>query len=103
MHIPSLPVLCVLVLMLGFTVNGISPGCYALAAHFYPTSIRATGVSWATGVGRLGAITSAGAGSAMLAAGWTFSEVFMFLPLPLAAGALALYCKKQRRAIAKTH
>jgi AAHS family 4-hydroxybenzoate transporter-like MFS transporter len=39
MHIPSLPVLCVLVLMLGFTVNGISPGCYALAAHFYPTSI----------------------------------------------------------------
>ncbi|PXW49956.1 AAHS family 4-hydroxybenzoate transporter-like MFS transporter [Grimontella sp. AG753] len=103
MHIPSLPVLCVLVLMLGFTVNGISPGCYALAAHFYPTSIRATGVSWATGIGRLGAITSAGAGSAMLAAGWTFSEVFMFLPLPLVAGALALYCKKQRRAIAKTH
>jgi MFS family permease len=102
MHIPSLPVLCVLVLMLGFTVNGISPGCYALAAHFYPTSIRATGVSWATGVGRLGAITSAGAGSAMLAAGWTFSEVFMFLPLPLVAGALALYCKKQRRAIANS-
>lgn len=102
-HTPSLPVLCVLVLMLGFTINGISPGCYALAAHFYPTSIRATGVSWATGIGRLGAITSAGAGSAMLAAGWTFSEVFMFLPLPLVAGALALYCKKQRLVIAKTH
>lgn len=94
-YTPAMPMLCVMVLLLGFTINGISPGCYALAAHFYPTSIRATGVSWATGIGRLGAITSAGAGSAMLAAGWTFNEVFMLLPLPLLAGILALYCKKR--------
>lgn len=94
LHTPSLPGLCLLVLILGFTINGISPGCYALAAHFYPTSIRATGVGWATGVGRLGAICSAGTGSMMLAAGWTFSEVFLFLPLPLLAGALAMSCKK---------
>lgn len=103
LHNPSLPALCILVLMLGFTINGISPGCYALAAHFYPTSIRATGVGWATGIGRLGAITSAGAGSAMLAAGWAFSDVFLFLPLPLLIGALALYCKKQQLVTAKTH
>lgn len=103
LHTPSLPGLCLLVLLLGFTINGISPGCYALAAHFYPTSIRATGVGWATGIGRLGAITSAGAGSMMLAAGWTFNDVFMFLPLPLLAGALALYCKKQRLVIANSH
>lgn len=92
---PSLFLLYALVLILGFTLNGINPGCYALAAHFYPTSIRATGVGWATGIGRLGAITSAGVGSLMLAAGWTFSDVFLFLPLPLLAGALAMYCKKR--------
>jgi AAHS family 4-hydroxybenzoate transporter-like MFS transporter len=38
----------------------------------------------------------------MLAAGWTFSEVFMFLPLPLVAGALALYCKNND-ALSQTH
>ncbi|WDC19238.1 MFS transporter [Escherichia albertii] len=101
LYTPSMPLLCVMVLLLGYTINGISPGCYALAAHFYPTSIRATGVSWATGVGRLGAITSAGVGSAMLAAGWTFNEVFMFLPLPLLIGTLALYCKKRCQVIVK--
>lgn len=96
LHTPSLPLLCALVLVLGFTINGINPGCYALAAHFYPTFMRATGVSWATGIGRLGAIAGAGVGSAMLAANWTFSDVFLFLPLPLLAGALVMYCKKQR-------
>ncbi|MFE8151310.1 aromatic acid/H+ symport family MFS transporter [Brenneria goodwinii] len=95
LHMPTLPLLCSLVLLLGFTINGINPGCYALAAHFYPTFMRATGVSWATGIGRLGAISGAGIGSAMLAANWSFSDVFLFLPLPLLFGALAMYLKKQ--------
>ncbi|HFZ8993975.1 TPA: hypothetical protein ACIPUI_004273 [Citrobacter freundii] len=48
----------------------------------------------ATGIGRLSAITSAGVVCAMLAANWTFSDVFLFLPVPLLAGALAMCCKK---------
>ena len=35
---------------------------YALAAHVYPSSVRATGVGTATSVGRLGAILSSYAG-----------------------------------------
>lgn len=56
---------CLLVWLLGFCINGVNPGCYALAAEFYPTCIRATGVCWAMGIGRFGAI--AGADTLMLA------------------------------------
>lgn len=95
---PSMAVLCPLVLVLGFTINGINPGCYALAAQFYPTRMRATGVSWATGIGRFGAITGAGIGAMMLSANWSFNQVFMFLPIPLLVGVWAV-CAKRRHGL----
>jgi AAHS family 4-hydroxybenzoate transporter-like MFS transporter len=51
----------------GACVNGIQVGMYAVAAHVYPTAIRATGVGWALGFARLGGVLSAFAGSALLA------------------------------------
>jgi AAHS family 4-hydroxybenzoate transporter-like MFS transporter len=90
---PSMSTLCLFVGLLGMSVNSVNPGCYALSAQFYPTFMRATGVSWATGIGRLGAIVGAGAGSLMLAANWSFNQVFLFLPLLLVIGVLATYGK----------
>ena len=40
----------------GFCGSGAQVGANALAAAFYPTTYRATGVSWALGVGRSGSI-----------------------------------------------
>ena len=42
---------------------------YALAAHVYPTSVRATGVGTVVGVGRLGALLSPYTGAWALDAG----------------------------------
>lgn len=93
---PTMMVLCPLILLLGYFVNGVSPGCYALSAHFYPTRMRATGVSWATGIGRLGAISGAGLGALILAANWNFSQVFLFLAVPASLGILAQYFKARQ-------
>jgi AAHS family 4-hydroxybenzoate transporter-like MFS transporter len=90
---PTMAVLCPLILLLGYFVNGVSPGCYALSAQFYPTRMRATGVSWATGIGRLGAISGAGLGALILAANWSFGQVFLFLAVPSLLGVLAQYLK----------
>ena len=90
---PTMQVLCPLILLLGYFLNGVNVGCYALAAAFYPTQIRATGVCWATGVGRLGAISGAGIGALMLAADWNFSQVFLFLAIPSLIGVTALWIK----------
>ena len=42
----------------GFGVAGAQVGVNALAAATYPTASRATGVSWANAVGRIGSVLS---------------------------------------------
>lgn len=62
---PLFPVLAMLTLS-GGLINALMVATYALAAHIYPTAVRATGVGAAVSVGRLGAVLSAGVGSWML-------------------------------------
>jgi AAHS family 4-hydroxybenzoate transporter-like MFS transporter len=42
--------------LLGFLVIGAQAGLNVLAAKFYPTFVRSTGVGWALGIGRIGSI-----------------------------------------------
>lgn len=53
----------------GFFVNSVQTTLYALAAHVYMTSVRATGTGAALAVGRLGAILSSFIGATVLAGG----------------------------------
>lgn len=64
----------------------------ALAAAFYPTMMRATGVGWALGIGRLGAITSPLIAGAILAAQWPPAGFFFAAALPLLACAICVLC-----------
>lgn len=48
---------------IGAFINGVPTTMYALAAHVYPTAIRATGVGTAVGVGRVGGVVSSLTGS----------------------------------------
>jgi AAHS family 4-hydroxybenzoate transporter-like MFS transporter len=45
-----------LAFLLGFLVIGAQAGLNVLAAKFYPTFVRSTGVGWALGIGRIGSI-----------------------------------------------
>jgi AAHS family 4-hydroxybenzoate transporter-like MFS transporter len=46
-------------------------------AAFYPTKIRSTGVGWALGIGRFGAVLGPFLGGAMLSSGWAVATVFL--------------------------
>ena len=59
---PTLPIIAMLAII-GAFINAAQVTMYALAAHVYPSSVRATGVGTATSVGRLGAILSTYAGA----------------------------------------
>jgi AAHS family 4-hydroxybenzoate transporter-like MFS transporter len=48
-----LVLLCVAILVAGFCVVGGQPAVNALAANYYPTTLRSTGIGWSLGVGRL--------------------------------------------------
>ncbi|HWZ38288.1 MAG TPA: MFS transporter [Bradyrhizobium sp.] len=73
----------------GFCVVGGQIAANALAAGFYPTSIRASGVGWALGIGRVGSIIGPLVGGALLAAKWSTSAVFMAAAAAALCAALA--------------
>jgi len=61
-----------IVVLLGITggmINAVQANMFALAAHVYPTDVRATGVGTTIAVGRLGGVVSPYAGAWALEAG----------------------------------
>ncbi len=71
-------------LLIGITISGGMVGFNALAAAFYPTSARATGVSWALGVGRFGSISGSLLGGYLLGRSMDFSGIMAVLIVPVA-------------------
>lgn len=69
----------------GFCTVGGQIAANALAAGFYPTSVRSTGVGWALGIGRVGSIIGPLVGGALMTAKWSTGSVFM-------AAAIAAFC-----------
>jgi AAHS family 4-hydroxybenzoate transporter-like MFS transporter len=61
----------------------------ALAAGFYPTSVRASGVGWALGIGRIGSIVGPLVGGVLLAEKWSTAAVFMTAATAALVAALA--------------
>jgi AAHS family 4-hydroxybenzoate transporter-like MFS transporter len=90
----SVGMLMLLVFLAGTLMNTAQSSMPALAAAFYPTQGRATGVAWMLGIGRLGGIV----GSFLIAelARWnlSFAQVFMVVAIPGLVAALALLVKQ---------
>jgi AAHS family 4-hydroxybenzoate transporter-like MFS transporter len=74
----------------GFCVVGAQIGSNALAATFYPTFIRSTGVGWALGIGRIGSIVGPVLGGFMLSAGWHTPTIFLIGALPVLIASVAV-------------
>src|SRR5579871_6376205 len=75
----------------GFCVVGGQIAANALAAGFYPTSVRATGVGWALGMGRVGSIVGPLVGGILLAAKWSTAAVFLTAAGAALCAALAAF------------
>jgi len=56
----------------GLLVNALQTSMYALAAHVYPTSVRATGVAYAATLGRTGGLVSSLTGASFIQAGGAY-------------------------------
>jgi AAHS family 4-hydroxybenzoate transporter-like MFS transporter len=60
----------------GFTLGGASTGVVALMAASYPTAIRSTGIGWAIGMSRFGAVVGPVLAGLMLSSGWSLHAFF---------------------------
>lgn len=87
--------LAVLVTVAGFCMSGGQTGLNAYAPSCYPTSARATGVSWMLGMGRFGSILGSMVGGVLLGLGWQFTAILMLLAVPALLAAFAVLSARQ--------
>lgn len=88
-HPPAF-VLTILLIIAGGSTVGTMAVIHALAADFYPTNIRSTGVSFSAAMGRFGAITGPLFGGFLLAVNLPFEQNFIVFSIPGIIGAIAI-------------
>lgn len=87
----SISVLMASLLAINFLNTCSMMGLYAIATNSYPTPMRASGLGYSIGIGRLGAVVSPVVVGFLVAAKWGVFSVFLLLVVPmLILGALLL-------------
>ncbi|MEL4893490.1 MFS transporter [Xanthomonas protegens] len=69
--------------VIGAALFGSMAGLYALAPIVFAPSVRTTGLGWAIGIGRVGAILSPMTVGVLVDAGWQPANLYYVLALPL--------------------
>ncbi|SMG01373.1 MFS transporter [Burkholderia singularis] len=83
-----LPLLLAAVFVGGFCIVGGQPAVNALAGHYYPTSLRSTGIGWSLGIGRVGSVLGPLVGGQLIALGWTHDALFHAAAVPVLGSAI---------------
>jgi len=94
-----MPVLSLLIFIAGATTIGTQLLLYAGAAQLYGLSMRSTGLGWASGIGRNGAIVGPLLGGALMGIELPLHLNFMAFAIPGAIAVLAMtaYALNERR------
>jgi MFS transporter, AAHS family, 4-hydroxybenzoate transporter len=87
-HSPQL--LASIVFCAGIALGGVQPGLVYIVAHYYRDEVRATGVAWGLGVGRLGSVVGAATGGAVLAWMQSIQRAFFMFALPVLIAGLGM-------------
>jgi MFS family permease len=80
-----------LIFLIGLTVQGGFNGFYPAAARVYPAASRATGIGWAMGAGRTGAILGPLLAGYLMDGGASTLALFCIFCVPLVISGLAAY------------
>jgi AAHS family benzoate transporter-like MFS transporter len=79
-----------LLVLIGATSIGTTNVVYALAAQYYPSALRGTGIGVASGVGRLGAFAAPVVIGALVGLAFPIQYTFLFMALPALVGMLVV-------------
>jgi benzoate transport len=77
-------------LVIGVCLFGSMVGLYAMTPLLYPAAIRTTGMGWAIGIGRIGAILAPIVAGLLIDAGWSASQLYYAFAVPVAATVLVV-------------
>lgn len=93
----STPVLFLLVGLAGASTIGTQIVTYAYAGQFYPMAIRSTGIGWASGVGRSGAILAPIVIGTLVGMALPLQHNFLAIAIPAVIAAIAVACIRHGR------
>jgi AAHS family 4-hydroxybenzoate transporter-like MFS transporter len=85
------PLLLAAAALAGVGIVGSQIGLNALCAQLYPTSIRATGIGWALGIGRIGSIIGPLLGGVFLGWNWKMQMILLASAVPALIAAFAVF------------
>ena len=74
----------------GFCIVGGQAGLNAMAASFYPTDLRSTGVGYTLGIGRVGGIVVIPVAGALNDRGWMARQLLLLAAVPAAVTVMGL-------------
>lgn len=86
--------LIVVVLLAGIVMNTLQASLPTVAALFYPTQGRTTGVSWMMGIGRFGGVAGSYLVAELVRREFSLEQVFLSLAVPAAIMAICLLLKQ---------
>jgi MFS transporter, AAHS family, 4-hydroxybenzoate transporter len=92
----SIVLLAVSITAVGICSIGSQSFINVMSASVYPTAIRSTGVGWALGVGRIGAIIGPVLGGLLLAAHFSPTSLFFSAAAPALVAAAAMFAIGRR-------
>ncbi len=75
----------------GLTITAAQVGFYSLLAAVYPSSSRVTGIGWAQGIGRIGAIVGPSAIGVLLSIETNITTLFAYLSIPVLLAGVAVW------------
>ncbi len=85
----TVPLFMISTFLSGFCIVGAQLSSNAVAAAYYPTVMRSTGVGWALGVGRFGSVIGPILGGIVIGLHWPISTMLTIGALPTIAATLA--------------
>jgi AAHS family 4-hydroxybenzoate transporter-like MFS transporter len=86
----NLTIVAVAAFGIGWAIQGAQAGLNVYSSTIYPTTVRATGIGWGLGMGRIGSIVGPLVAGAGLMAGWTPHQIFSAGAVPAVLAAAAV-------------
>lgn len=81
----SLDIAMPVAVVIGAAISGCIGGIYALTPMLYPARARTTGMGWAIGMGRIGAVLAPFSAGLLIDAGWHVPSLYFLFAVPLLA------------------
>jgi benzoate transport len=92
----------ILIFLIGFFSNGCIAGLFALTPSLYQSSQRVTGLGWAIGIGRIGAILAPTLTGTLIGASWRASHLFLLFGVFFVFSATLIALMNTREGIASS-